>query len=289
MKNLISTIFSDFITKKSLARLPPQGEGDAKRKLFLFFLLMAANSSFAIPTSDPCATGVLALLNRPSITGSACVIPKQKIMIEGGYQYFNLPGGAQGYSTPQAEIRFGLPGENELLIAAPTFFHETKIPRAGWSAPIVSLKHELGYNTHWLGAVEGLVTIPSGSEHYGSKAWAGAVNGIATYTFNPALSITGTLGVMSQSVQYIKNGQRFKSINPDVIATWQFDSQWMVFGELYAQTRTGPGEGLGLLTDAGFYYLLTPRVSLDAELGQRITGQWGFISYAGAGIGILFG
>ena len=263
-----------------------------KKIIFLFFLFItnsiAATSKSENVIPDPCA-GILAFINRPSLTGSACVLPNKKIMIEGGYQYFNLTKGAYGYITPQTEIRFGLPGNNEFVLITPSFFHQTISPRAGWSAPTLSFKHELGYNKNWLGAIEGLLTVPSGSEHYGSRAFSETVNIIATYTVDPVFSVTGMLGVMSQSVQYIHDGQRFTSINPDVVASWQLNDRWLLFAELYSQTRTGPGEGLGLLTDGGVYYLPTNYLSLDAELGQRITGNWGFQSYAGMGFGLLFG
>lgn len=258
-----------------------------------FFLAIIAvlflRTGLADSIPDPCATGVLALINRPSITGSACVVPYKKTMIEAGVQYLNLSGGAYGYITPQTEIRFGLPGNNEFLIITPTYYHQTISPRAGWSAGTLSFKHEIGYNANWLGAVEGLLTMPSGSESYGSRSLGGTINGIMTYTFDPVFSLSGMLGVMTQSVQYINNGQRFTSVNPDLVASWQFNSQWLAFAELYAQTRTGPGEKAGFLTDGGIFYLPTSNISLDAEVGQRIVGSWGFQNYVGFGFGVLFG
>lgn len=258
-------------------------------KLFFVWLMTSMISSArAEDIFDPCG-GLLALINRPSATGSACVVPPKQILVEGGYQYLNVSGGAKGYITPQAIVRFGLPNQNEFLLLLPSYFHQTQVPRAGWSAVSFSLKHEIGYNEHWLGAIEGIVGVPSGSVSYGSRAYSEAVNGIVTYTVNPLIGITGTLGVSSTSVQYNQNGKRFTSVNPDVIATYQLNDKLQVFAELYAQTRTGAGEGLGLLTDGGFYYLLTPRVTLDAELGQRVTGAWGFQSYVSGGGAILLG
>ncbi|HSW94296.1 MAG TPA: hypothetical protein VLJ15_08100 [Gammaproteobacteria bacterium] len=254
-------------------------------KIILLFLITPV---FADDIPDPC-TGLLSLINRPSITGSACTVPNKKIVAEGGYHYLHVSGNVHGYIVPQAEIRFGLPGHNEFLILAPTYFHQTTAPAAGWSAVSLSAKHEVGYNANWLGAVEGVVTLPTGSEAYGSRAVGGMANGILMYTVSPALSITGILGVMSTSVQYIHQGARFNSINPDIFANWSLNDKWQLFAELYAQTRTGPGEGWGLLTDAGLFYLVTPRVALDAEVGQRITGAWGFQTYASGGVAVFVG
>lgn len=257
---------------------------------WIFALLIILMSSFVYSAeiADPCA-GLLALINRPSVTGSACVVKQKQILVEGGYQYLNLTGNAHGYITPQAIVRFGLPSNNEFLILLPSYFHQTHAPRAGWSGVSLSLKHEMGYNEHWLGAVEGILGTPTGSVAYGSRAYSEAVNGILTYTVNPLIGITGTLGASSTSVQYNQHGKRFTSVNPDVIATYQTTDNLQLFFELYSQTRTGAGEGLGLLTIGGFYYLLTPRIALDAEFGQRATGQWGFQNYSGIGGAVLFG
>ncbi len=247
-----------------------------------------ANISSDLPP-DPCATGLLALINRPSPSGGVCSVPNKQVIVEGGYQYFNLSGGAYGYVTPQTIIRFGLPQRNEFLLITPTYFHQTISPRAGWSAVTLSMKHEIDYNANWVGAVEGLVTLPTGSDAYGARALGETVNGVVSYTVNPVVNITGTLGVMSTSVQYINNGQRFTSVNPDVFVTWQLTSKMQLFAELYAQTRTGPHEGWGILADGGIYYLLMPRMTLDAELGQRINGAWGFQNYVSGGFAVLFG
>lgn len=254
-------------------------------KLLLLFFITPV---FAEDIPDPC-TGLLALMNRPSITGSACTVPNKQMVVEGGYQYLNLSGSSHGYIVPQAEIRVGLPNHNEFLISAPSYYHQTVAPRAGWSAVSLSAKHEVGYNANWLGAVEGIVTLPTGSEAYGSRAVGGTVDGIVMYTVNPDLSISAILGVSSTSVEYIQQGARFTTVNPDIFANWQLNPNWQLFAELYAQTRTGPGEGAGLLTDGGFFYLVTPRVALDAEIGQRITGAWGFQSYVSGGMAVLLG
>ncbi len=250
---------------------------------------MMCKSVLAQTDIDPCEQGLLTLVNRPSTTGSPCAVPNKATVVEGGYQYLNLSGGASGYIAPISEVRFGLPGHNEFSIILPTYFHQSTSPSAGWSAVSVSAKHELAYGENWVSTFEGVLTVPSGSHSYGSQSPGGQINGIGTYAFGPVFSLTGTLGVMSQSVQYLQNGARYASINPDVFASWQLTDKWLTFLEWFGQSRTAPGKGAGMVVDTGVFYLLTPKLSVDLELGQRLSGVWGFQSYASAGFGWLLG
>ena len=64
----------------------------------------------------------------------------------------------------------------------------------GILATTLGLKHEIGYNEHWLGAVEALITLPDGSAAFGNRSTGAAFNGIISYTFNPKFNLTLMLG-----------------------------------------------------------------------------------------------
>jgi hypothetical protein len=74
------------------------------------------------------------------------------------HAYLRAPGGtADNY--PQAEVRIGLPGNNEFVVLAPNYNHQrpTGAPSSsGFSATTIAIKHEIGYTDKWLGAVEAL-------------------------------------------------------------------------------------------------------------------------------------
>jgi hypothetical protein len=62
-----------------------------------------------------------------------------------------------------------------------------------------------------------------------------------------------------------------------------------IYGEAYGQTRTGPNQGSGFNCDGGVIYLLNKNMTLDAEVGQRISGALqGFQHYIGVGGAIRF-
>lgn len=259
--------------------------------LLLLFLSMATLNASAGEVSDPCAgpSSLFALVNRPSAADSACVVPFEKGIIEGGVQYQNLKGGKKGYNLPQAELRLGLPLMTELVIVAPNYTRQTKIPHAGWGPTVVGLKHELGYNAKWLGAVEGLLTLPSGSEAFGSDSVGGTLNGIVDYSINDKLTLTFMLGISTQTLAYGSGGQRYNSLNPDLLLSWQINDKFQSFGEVYGQSKASPTSGAGFNADAGIQYLFTPNLVSDFEVGQRISGKLGqFNNYVGAGLSWLF-
>jgi len=74
------------------------------------------------PVPDPCAGpgSLLALLDRPTVGDSACVVKPKKTVVEAGWARYSLYGASghfEGY--PQLELRFGLPDNNELVMLPP--------------------------------------------------------------------------------------------------------------------------------------------------------------------------
>jgi hypothetical protein len=262
-------------------------------KWLIFILTVEINiQAFAEAISNPCGnnnSGLLNILDRPTVGDSACVVPFGKALLEAGYQFqkSSEPGYQQNF--PEAELRIGLPANNELVILPPNYVHQTIIPNSGFNATTVGIKHEIGYNKHWLGAVEALYTLPTGSNAFGSHGLGAAFNGIISYTFNPKFNLTFMLGGTTQTESDFNGGQRFNSINPDLVLTYAPADKLNFYAEIYAQTKTGPTEGSGSNCDAGIIYLLSPNFTVDLVFGQRISGNLGgFNHYIGSGLGILF-
>src|SRR5580700_5009435 len=91
-----------------------------KNKSIALLLISAiAVNAFADTIDNPCA-GVLNLVDRPSNSDSACVIPFKQAMLEAGYQYQQLSNSnGQLQNFPEAELRIGLPASNELTVQLP--------------------------------------------------------------------------------------------------------------------------------------------------------------------------
>ncbi len=249
---------------------------------------------------DPCSgpSALLAILDRPTVSDSACAVPVKQVVLELGFQHASLraPGGtADNY--PQAEVRVGLPGNNEFVLLPPNYNRQrtnaisgSPTPEiAGSSAATLGIKHQLGYSRHWLGAVEALFTLPSGGAAFGSRGLGAAFNGIASYAPGGQTGLSLQLGVSSQTNPVLAGGGRFTSFNSIFVATWQPAERLQFYGEIFGQSSTGPGEGAGYNADGGVQYLITPSWEVDAEEGVRLTGDLGgYTHYFGAGTGVRF-
>jgi hypothetical protein len=248
------------------------------------------------PCSGP--SGLLGLLDRPTIGDSSCVVPQGKTVVEAGATAGNLygtPGGGRIDTLPGLELRFGLPGDSEFVLLPPNFQYQAAdgapgIPAAtvrGFGPTTVGVKHELGYNRDWQWTAEALATLPSGDSTFGSHGLGAAVNAIVSYGSGP-LGVSLMVGVTSLTEPTAAGGQRFQSFNPDLVVTWESTARLQFYGEIYAQSASGYRQGWGTDADGGVQYLLTPDFEVDLEEGVRVQGDLGgFSNYTGVGLGLL--
>lgn len=250
---------------------------------------------------DPCSgpSALLAILDRPTVSDSACAVPPGQFVLEMGFQHANVRGlgGGAADNYPQAAVRFGLPGRNEFVLLPPNYnrqrTHAVSVSpaqeSAGLSAVTLGLKHELGYTRHWLGAVEVLFTLPSGGSAFGSRGLGVAFNGIAAYALSEQIGLSLQLGMSSQTNPVFAGGGRFTSLTSILVTTWQPVERLQLYGEIFGQSSTGPGAGAGYNADGGVQYLITPWWEVDMEEGVRLAGDLGgFTHYFGAGMGFRF-
>jgi hypothetical protein len=250
---------------------------------------------------DPCSgpSALLAVLDRPTVSDSACAVAKGQFVLEMGYQhaYLRGPGGGTADNFPEAEVRVGLPGSNEFVLLPSNYNRQRtrafsggpEQKTDGLSAVTLGLKHELGYTRHWLGAVEALFTLPSGGSAFGSRGLGAAFNGIVDYAVSDQIGLSLQLGVSSQTDPAFSGGRRFTSFTSNLVSTWQPMERLQFYGEIYGQTSTGPGEGAGYNADGGVQYLITSSWEVDVEGGVRLVGNLGgFTHYFGTGMGLRF-
>ncbi len=249
--------------------------------------------------TDPCSvsdpSALFSLLDRPTFSDSACPVPFGHAVLEMGLMRATLrgEGGGRAYSYPQPELRFGLPGRNEFKVLAPTYTSaRSGNPReasSGLSATAIGFKHGLGYTDKWTGSVEGILTLPSGNDVFGSRGLGATLNGIAAYSLSDHVGLSVQLGLSSLTDPVSAGGKRFTSFNQFITATWNPVERFQVYGEVYGQTKTSSNEGSGYNFDGGIQFLITHWLEVDIETGVRLTGNLGgFSHFYGAGIGILF-
>ena len=246
------------------------------------------------PTEDdPCGgdKALLAILDRPTVGDSACVVPDRNMVLELGGKWGKNFNGGRSLSLPDAEFRVGIPGDNELVFLPPDYTHQAGpgMRISGFGPAVVGIKHELGYTGKWLAAVESLVTLPSGSDVHGSAGIGTAFNGIISYSPTTNTGLSMMLGVSSQTLSHRDAGGRFTSVNPDFVATWAPADRWQLYAEVYGQSRTSPSLGMGWNADGGVQYLVTPNVEVDLSVGFSLAGKLGeFRNYVSLGMGFKY-
>ncbi len=273
-----------------------------RKGFLLFFLLIGllpeismaweAGDFEAVSTaSDPCAGGLLAIIDRPTAGDSACTVYPGQFLLEAGGQYLKFTEAGSGYTVPNTALRFGFAGGNEFELSLPNYATQTAPDTTGMSEFYVVFKHALVHIQDGLFSIEGVATLPSGSAYFGSKKGGLFVNGLMAYSLMPDVGLSASLGVGSQSQSTAEGGTAYVSVNPDLVLTWN-PAQWRAFqvvGEVYGQTKTSPGQGAGYNATVGLQYLVTREIELDVEEGVSLTGQLGgFDHYFGMGLGILF-
>ncbi len=256
-------------------------------------------AAHAVTPAPPCSgpSGLLGLLDRPTVEDSSCVVPRGMTVIEAGATAGNLYGtpGGRVYTLPNLELRWGLPGGSELVWLPPSFQYDSVdgapgVPAAtihGFGPTTVGIKHSFGYTEHWQWTAEALATPPSGDSTFGSHGLGGALNAIVSYGNGP-LGVSLMVGVTSQTEPTAAGGGRFQSFNPDLVVTWESTSRLQFYGEIYGQSHSGYRHGWGSDADGGLQYLVSPDFEVDLEEGVRIQGSLGgFSNYTGVGLGLL--
>ncbi|KTD10916.1 hypothetical protein Lgra_1882 [Legionella gratiana] len=246
-----------------------------KRKLLKLFIGTFYAHTLYADSDNPCSD-MLNVVNSPSYLSSPCSIPFKKVLIELNYidQQLNGHQGVQ-QSVPNAEIRFGLPYNNEFDINPPTYIQQKSFPGSGNTTTFFTFKHSIYYNQQWIFAVEEIVNTPGGSAAYGSHGWGSTFNGVANYTINDYLSFAGMLGISRISDPSLNGGHYFNSINPDVVLSYSISDKLLLYGEVYGQSKISAEEGAGFNFDSGILFHIYPNTVVSISGGQQLYNYLG--------------
>lgn len=253
--------------------------------------LISSNLFAQVNADSPCGSSanLLSLVDRPTVSVSACTVPEKNIIVEYGYQYMQLLGSGIMHNLPEMEIRFGLPDNFEFVLYPPNYYNESVYPRVGFGPTSLAVKHILASGSKWVASVDLYTILPSGSAFWGSQKPGGDISGILTYNLSNEISMSGEFGVSSTSLPVNYGGISFNSFNSDIVLSWNKD-KLSLYVEAYGQSKTSPYDGSGYNSDAGIIYLFRKNIAVDLEVGQRLSGALGgFNTYFGTGISIQFG
>jgi Putative MetA-pathway of phenol degradation len=243
---------------------------------------------------DPCSMSdpeiLLSLPDGPTVADSPCSVPAGHLLLELQYAHEDLRGeggGTVDVYMQATEIRYGLPGKNEFKVLTPSYASEKT--HSGLSATSVGFKHEVDYADKWTGALETILTLPSGNDAFGSKGLGAAFNAIVGYSLSDSVGLSLQLGVSTLTDPELAGGRRFTSFNPIFVTTWHPVKRLQFYGEIFGQTKTSRDEGAGFNFDGGVQYIIYRWLEADLAEGVRLTGNLGgYTHYFQAGVKFLF-
>ena len=251
-------------------------------------------------TVDSCA-GPYALLNvldRPTVSDSACSVKKNKVMAELGYNYqFETGSSINSLETlPQPEIRYGTGHNVELKLFPPNYMLQAthaagkKSIVDGYSDAGLGMKYEFGYGEKWGLATDTAITFPSGTREFSSHGTGVIVNGIVAYNVNADIGIEFQLGLFHLfNADYTTQET---SINPIIDVSDQLNEiteKLQIYAECYNTIDIMHDGGIASFFDAGIQYLLTPSVEVDLSAGHNLSGiPDNNITYVDFGTGLEF-
>ena len=219
-----------------------------------------------LPAADRRA--FLAVIGRPTVEDSGCVVPQGMSNLEAGATAGNLypaPGG-RIYTVPNLTLRWGLPDDSEFVWLPPGFQYQSvnggpgaaAMTARGFGPTTIGFKHVLGWNDTWQWTAEVLTTLPSGDSTFGSHGVGGALNAIVSYGNGP-LGLALMIGETSQTGPHRRRSAppEFQSSSGDDVLR-AADLAGDLFGEIYAQSHSGYQQGWGNNADGGMQYLATP-------------------------------
>lgn len=234
--------------------------------------LLITSNIYSASSVDLCANpSLFDLSDRGSVTKTPCSLPYNLIMIETGYQYeeFNLIGNRHNYIQPVFFV--GLPSKTELFVELADYNRLSIDHLSGYSATVLGAKHELGYGQNWVAASAVRLTLPSGSPSFGSQGLGAKLDGIIKYQIDSNLALTLMVGGSTETQPSNFNGTRFNSFLPSLVISYVPIEKLNMFAELFGKTKTDSVSGGNYNADVGFFYLVTPNVALDLEVGQQLS------------------
>jgi hypothetical protein len=216
-------------------------------------------------TDDPCRgpSEILSITEGGGYLTSPCVVPFKQLYLEGEHEYQLLKpyGTLQNY--PQTFIRLGLPAKSEVGFLLPSYNRLTDPLLSGYTSLNVNVKKQIFQNKQWLFTVNGILIFPGGSSAFGSKEFGVSIDSIANYSIAEQWAAYFMLEVSSFTVPPLAGGGRLIQYTPDFLLSYTPKENISLFAEVFALSKTAPGQSGAGIADVGFLYMLKPHVALD--------------------------
>ncbi|KTD24369.1 Uncharacterised protein [Legionella lansingensis] len=256
------------------------------RNFLIPLIIISCPSANVFAQEDnPCLgpSEILNITQRGGNINNACVVPFKRALLAGGWERQTLKPNGWLQDYPQLEFSLGLPGNSEIDLTAPNYNRTNLAPFSGYTSLSMDFKHQLGYTQQWATAVNGLLIFPGGSSGFGSRGLGVALSGMINYNLNDQWSVTAMLEGGSYTDPTSLGGERYTVYTPDVEITYAATSSLNFYGEMFGDSRTGPGEKGTVILDCGLLYMINSNIAIDLGIYRQLTNNPNVYQYSFVG------
>jgi hypothetical protein len=210
--------------------------------------------------ADPCAGGILATIDRPTVADAACSVAPGTELIEAGYGNQNSRATAGPVTWPFAEFRIGFDGGYELKLFPPNFVRQNSV--TGTSDAGLGLKREFGYSQRWITAADAALFLNTGTHGFGAGGSTADVKLIASYALSPVTSLSANIAATSHPNG---RGQHFGSFDCTFVIARSLTQRLQAYAELFGTSTDAAGGSGDYAIDGGVQYAPSDSVEFDVE------------------------
>lgn len=262
------------------------GRRTVPRSSLAGLLLGACTPWSAAEDGAPIAT------DRPSFSTAPLVLPPGRVQLESGATWTRADSATDSIGLPEAMLRVGVHERVEFRALAPgwSFVSDAGGERNGFDDLGLAVKSQLVRRNRGapdLG-IEGYVTFDTGDTGFGSGNTDGGVKLLLGQALDDETYVVVNLILATQT----GSGARWTQRAASVYASRALSGRASVFAEWYVLDPVRPGASgvhspSAQSVAAGFQYLPTPRVALDARVGAGLDDA-ADESFLGIGASVVF-
>lgn len=234
------------------------------------------------PFTQPIST------DRPSFSVGPGTVPKGRIQFETGYTFSfeDAHPNVKTHTFPETLIRLGLTEIVELRVEWPNLtFIDSGTDQDGFRDLGLGFKVQVFQQEGLRPRLSfvGRLSIPTGDEDFSSDRVDPELRTIVTYSLNERLGLFGNVNIGGPT----SDGTRFVQVSSSLGMSASLRDRLTGFAEYFGLYPREVAGGSGHFLQAGFIYLLTYHLQLDARVGGGLTRGTDDV-FTGAGISWRF-
>ncbi|HEV3331187.1 MAG TPA: transporter [Bryobacteraceae bacterium] len=224
-----------------------------------FLLALLPAISYAQSPSDSPEPEIAT--DRPAITDSSIVVPKESLQLENGLTWTS-DHGRQTIDLSETLMRFGLSTRTEIRIVVPNYFVGLSHSSSGFGDLALGVKQQIGPLSGGFDlSVVAAISLPTGADRISSHGF----DPFLQFPWSKDLRAGWSIGGMQSVFWYTENTRRNLTWEPTLYIQKEIMKRWDVFGEYAGDFPQW--DGSRQIAHFGTVYGITPKQQVDFHFG----------------------